>query len=470
VATQIEAVQSDAGSFRDPSGGVLRADGRIYRYFRGESAREFRRLQDAEFFGALIKGGAVIPSWEIERNQNPALYAAADDAELIVEHPKVPFLSYCYEWPFEMLKAAAERQLQVTAEGLSNGYLVKDATPFNIQYLGGRPVFIDVASFEPYDEGASWRAYAQFCQMFLNPLLLQAKTGVPFQPWLRGSMDGIELDHLRSLLPFRSKLGKTVFLDVVLQSWLNHRFAGSERVSRSIARQKVPKPAIEGLLNRMRKQVAGLKRPRQKTKWSEYEDTKAHYSSAASQFKERFVREHVQQQRPELVWDLGCNRGEYSLVAAETAGYVVAMDSDESAIGALYERVAGKADNVLPLVIDLMNPSPDQGWAGLERQSLRRRGQPDYALCLALVHHLAIAGNVPLPMICRWLGETAPAGIVEFVPKIDPMVQRLLATRKDVYGDYTQERFEGALEAHFRVGERATLPESNRILYALGPR
>jgi hypothetical protein len=470
MVTERQVVRPDPGSFRDPSGGVFRVDEHVYRYFRGRSAEDFRVLQHAKFFTSLVERGAVIASDELPRYGNDHLYAAVDDTQLVIEHPVVPFISYCYEWPFEMLKAAAERYLEVAGEALTHGYLLKDATPFNVQYFGIAPVLIDVASFEPYEAGAPWRAYSQFCEMFLNPLLLQAHTRVPFQPWLRGSMGGIELDHLRSLLPWRSKLGKTVLVDVVLQSWLNHRFAGSERVARSLATQRVPRKAVEGLVNRMTKQVRSLKRRAHKTNWSEYEKTKSHYSPAASQLKERFVKESVLRWRPGLLWDLGCNRGEFSLVAAEGANYVVAMDSDEASIGALYERVGGRIDNVLPLVIDLMNPSPRQGWASQERPSLLARGRPDYFLCLALVHHLAISGNVPLPSICEWLGATAAAGVLEFIPKTDPMVQRLLATRRDNYGDYTIERFESCLETHYQILERVPLPESERVLYAVGPK
>jgi hypothetical protein len=465
--TAVPRIDLDPGSFRDPSGGVFERDERIYRYFRRGHADNFKRLLSTDFFRKGVDSGSIIASREVDSAKDVALSRIADDTELVLEHPRIPFVSYCYEWPFEMLKAAAELQLDLTEQALDAGYTLKDATPFNVQYSAARPVFIDVASIEPHVEGDGWRAYAQFCQTFYNPLLLQARSRVPFQPWLRGAMEGIPLDHLRSLLPLQAKLRPSVFADVVLQSWLNHRFGGNERVARTVASQQIPKSAVTGLLRRLKKQVAGLKVRRPKTAWSAYEDTKAHYSSEAASYKENFISSHVQHAQPHLVWDLGSNRGEYSLIAAKHADYVVAMDSDEASIGALYERLEGRESNILPLVVDLMNPSPSQGWAGQERKNLPDRGSPDLSLCLALVHHLAIAGNVPFGRISDWLASMSPASIVEFPPKDDPMVQRLLATRKDVYEGYTPENFEAALARHFNVMEKVSLPESTRLLYAL---
>jgi hypothetical protein len=467
VLKPVVEVEKDPGSFRDPSGGVVTSGGRVFRHFNSQAGDQFRILLQTDALRRLNAAGKLIDSTIVSPEEAPEVYAAAEDVGLVVEHSRVPFLSYAYEWPFEMLKAAAECQLEVTAEALAAGYLVKDATPFNVQFFGVRPTFIDVASLEPYEAGRPWLGYSQFCRMFLNPLLLQAYAGVPFQPWLRGALEGIEIDHLRRLIPLRHKLRKGVFLDVVMQSWLNHRFAGSQRMARSIANQKIPGSAVEGLIRRMTRQIRGLKRRSEGSPWSDYEDSKSHYSPEDERFKEAFVREALDRARPRTTWDLGCNRGQYSLLAAGYSDYVVAMDFDEASVGGLYERIAGKVDNVLPLVIDLMNPSPSLGWAGKERRGLHERGQPEFALSLALVHHLAISGNVPLGMICSWLASVAGKGVVEFVPKSDPMVQRLLATRKDVYPDYAAEHFEGELEGHFRIMERKTLPDSGRILYAL---
>jgi ribosomal protein L11 methylase PrmA len=463
-------VRSDPGSFRDPSGGVIHSNGSVFRYFRGADAEAFQKLTESAFFRSSVASNLLIESVPVSKAASPELYAFAQGAELVVEHPRLPMVTYPYEWPFEMLKAAAECQMEVTRRAFENGYMVKDATPYNVQFVGGEPTFVDVASIEPYKKGRAWTGYAQFCRTFLNPLLLQSITGVPFQPWLRSSLDGIEPDQLRSLLPWRSKWRKSVFIDVVLQSMLGHKFADDTKSVKTIAGRDIPPQVVSGLLKRVDGQVRGLQRRRRKTTWGDYEDTKDHYSGTADAFKETYVRETVKSANAKTVWDLGANRGQFSLLAAETADLVVAIDFDEAAVGALFERTRGKYKNILPLVIDFLNPSPGQGWGGVERQGLTSRSDADTFLCLALVHHLSISGNVPVRMIASWLRSVAPGGVVEFVPKDDAMVQRLLLTKRDVYPDYTQAHFEACLEEHFRIKERKGIPESKRTLYSLGPR
>jgi ribosomal protein L11 methylase PrmA len=226
----------------------------------------------------------------------------------------------------------------------------------------------------------------------------------------------------------------------------------------------VPLSATLGLVRGLRRTVEKLSRRSERTTWVDYE---AHlpYAAEARAEKERFVERSVEIARPRLLWDLGCNQGLYSMIAARHADHVVAMDFDEAAVGALYEKVRGTQSNILPLVMDLMNPDPDQGWAQAERRGLAARGPADFTLSLALIHHLVISGNVPMARFTAWLADVSRAGVVEFVPKGDPMVQRLLSTRKDVHPDYTDGAFQAALEQHFRIDERHELPGSQRILY-----
>ena len=463
-------IRRDPGSFRDPSGGVFERDGNLYRFLRGASGADLLELGETTFFQELVSDGVVTGFTAVSASESPSVYEGLEEGDLAVQHPRLPLISYFFEWPFEMLKAAAECQMDVTRNAFANGYLVKDATAFNLQFVGTKPTFIDVASIEPYRAGSAWVAYAQFCQMFLSPLLLQARTGVPFQPWLRGSLEGLPVHELRRLLPFRSKLRPGVFQDVVLQDWLDARLAGNQKAVSSIVSRSFPASSVASLMKRMASQVSRLKRRRSRSTWSDYETTKSHYSAAADEFKEGFVRASVKAAKPKMVIDLGCNTGQFSVIAAENADYVVGVDGDEASVGAFYERVKGSHKNILPLVIDLLSPSPAVGWANTERPPFFERCRADMFLCLALVHHLAISGNVPLAMVVQWLASVAPAGIVEFVPKDDPMVKRLLVTRPDVYPSYTQTEFETQVEQHFTIQERAPIPGSMRVLYRLGPR
>ncbi len=440
-------------------------DGQVYRYFTCQYAAEFTALLETGLLDSLVKSGAVIETKPIAIEEAPELYRVAPEIGLVVEHPRIPFISYVYEWPFEMLKAAAIRSLEILQVALDKGFILKDATPYNIQFMGSNPLLIDVGSFERYQEGTPWIGYSQFCRTFLNPLLLQSFTGVPFQMWMRSSLEGIEPTHLSSLLPLRHKLRKSVFIDVVLQAWLSRRFASRRSDAPSLRERSIPKGVITGLVNRLKKSVAGLRRRgKARSPWLDYEE-QCHYEPEALQYKDRCVEESLAKARPQTAWDLGCNVGRYSVMASRYADYVVAMDSDEAAVGALYERIKGQHANVLPLAVDLLNPSPSQGWAQKERQALGDRGAADFALCLALVHHLAISGNVPLSKIVEWLSTITEAGVVEFVPKSDPMVQALLRTRQDVYSGYTQASFEEALREHFEITDVACLPKSERVLY-----
>ena len=458
-------VHPDPGSFRDPASGVLLRDRQVYRYFTGEHAADFTALLENGLLDSFAKSGAVIETKPVAMEEADDLYHAAPEIGLVVEHPRIPFISYVYEWPFEMLRAAAIRSLDILQVSLDKGFILKDATPYNIQFIGANPLLIDVGSFERYQEGTPWIGYSQFCRTFLNPLLLQSFTGVPFQMWMRSALEGIEPTHLSSLLPLRHKLRKSVFIDVVLQAWLSRRISSGGSKAPSLRERPIPKSVITGLVNRLKKSVTGLRRRgKAHSPWLDYEE-QCHYEPEALQHKDRFVEESLAKARPRMAWDLGCNVGRYSVMASRYADYVVAMDSDEAAVGALYERTKGQHTNVLPLAVDLLNPSPSQGWAQEERQALGDRGPADFALCLALVHHLAISGNVPLGRIVEWLSTITKAGVVEFVPKTDPMVQTLLRTREDVYSSYTQASFEEALREHFEITDVACLPKSERVLY-----
>ena len=463
-------IAREPGSFRDPSNGVFEANGSVYRFFRGDSAADFEAFIGSDLCRELTDSGLLIQSSPVAESAAPDLYAVAEDTRLVVEHPRVPFISYAYEWPFEMLRAAGELQIEVTKRAFGADYAVKDATPYNVQVQGALPICIDAASFEPRTPGSPWRAYSQFCRMFLNPLLLQSATGVPFQPWLRSAIDGIDVEQLGPLLPMGRKLRPKTFVDVVLQSWLNKRFGNNEALLRKVATQQVSDKTVAAMIDRAAKQLHGLKRKGGKTVWGDYETGKTHYSSTAERFKEQFVREKLTEAKPSVTWDLGCNAGQYSLIAADASDYVIAMDFDELAVGRLYERIAGKRTNILPLIVDLTNPSPGQGWAGKERKALLERGHADWALALALVHHLAIGGNVPLHYIAEWLAQAADNVVLEFVPKSDPMVKRLLLTREDVFSDYTPLGFEHSIAPYFSVCERVAIPESDRLLYVLSRR
>src|SRR5581483_8873363 len=353
----------ESGSFRDPSSGVVLDGDRVLRYAVGETGPALAAVLTAPWFSALVAEEKVVRTTPLAREDAPGLYRALPGITAAFEHARLPFISYPYEWSFEMLRAATLLQLELVEASFANGHMVKDATSYNVQFRGARPTFIDVGSFEPYAAGEGWRAYGQFCRLFLNPLYLQAYGGVPFQPWLRSAIDGLDTELVRRLLPLHAKLRPSIFVDVVLQSTLTRRFAANEQALRSARERAIPDSAVRGMVSRARRTVEKLPRRKRRSAWSGYEDDRAHYTPAAVAFRERFVAEVVDRARPSLLWDLGCNTGRFSLLAAKIARHVIAIDGDEASIDLLFERAREAAPNVHPLVTDLLNPSPNQGWA-----------------------------------------------------------------------------------------------------------
>ena len=344
---------------------------------------------------------------------------------------------------------------------------MKDASPYNVQWRGAEPVFVDVGSFERLREGEPWAGYRQFCALYLYPLLLQAYKDMPFQPWLRGRLDGIEPAEARALVSARDLLRRGVLAHVVLHSRLERRNA-DRPVRDELRRAGFKRELVVANVRRLEKLVARLDwRPRT-SMWSSYGATTS-YDDAEAERKEAFVR-HAPGGR--LVWDLGSNDGRFARIAAERADYVLALDGDAVVLDRLYRDLRAEGDaRIQPLLVDLADPSPARGWRGAERATLEARGRPDVVLCLALVHHLAIARNVPLSEIVAWLRDLRATLVVEFVHPEDAQAQRLLARKRPgLHGEYTRETFEQLLRDAFDVGRTETLASGTRTLYVARPR
>lgn len=451
------------GSFRDPHSAVVVEGDFVYRFFRGPAAADISAARSCGLLDRLVAQGALLPYELIPSDERPARWRGLDADAVVIRQPRLGFVSYPYEWPFGLLRRAALFHLQVLLVALEAGLILKDSSAYNVQFQGTRPIFIDLGSLARHEPGTPWRGYAQFCAMFLNPLLLQAAVGLPFQPWLRSSLEGIAPAELERLLPLRRKLRPSIFTNVVLQSQLQKRFGGFAPDDLAI-RPRVELPAIRRQIERLSDVVEGLRAPATASTWSGYEDNTS-YSAAARGAKAEFVARVVADADPAVVWDLGCNRGEYSLIAERHARTVIAIDSDPNVVELLVTRLPAET-GITPLVMDLRNPSPQQGWDQRERQGLNERGKADLVLALALVHHLRFSANVPLRAFVAWLAGIAHAGVVEFVPRADPMVRRLLAWREDVFDDYDEETFEAELRRHFEITSTELLPDSTRRLYA----
>lgn len=452
-------IRPEGGSFRDPASRVLLAGPRVLRCFDDDAARTFHAAAAAGLLDDLERRGAVVGWQTVAEAEASEVRALAPGAALVLEHPRVPFVSYPYEWPFAMLKAAALLTLDIQAAALAAGFTLKDATPYNVQFIGTRPVFIDLGSFERYRDGAPWAPYTQFCRLFLYPLLLEALRGVPYQPELRSSLEGLEAARLGRLLRARDKLRPSVMRDVVLQGWLE-RWSGGGADRQALASARIERRALLRLLERLRDAVGRLDSGIAASPWSTYDEDDA-YPAEARRLKEQTIDALVRAAPRALVWDLGCNVGRFSALAARGADFVVALDADSAVVNRL--ALAG-SPNVLPLVVDVLNPSPDQGWAGAERLSLVRRGRPDLVLCLGLLHHLVVRGQVPLAEVVRWLAGLGGEAVVEFVPADDPGFDKLVRWRTGPRHAFSEAGLERALAEHFGVLRRFPLAPSGRVL------
>ena len=378
-------------------------------------------------------------------------------------------VSYPYEWPFGMLRDAALLELDLLLGALDEGLVLKDASPYNVQWRGSKPVFVDIGSFERLREGEPWAGYRQFCTLVLYPLMLQAYKNVPFQPWLRGSLEGIEPAQMRALMGFRDRFRRGVLTNVALHARLEGRYADRE-VKSDLKKAGFHTDLVRANARKLRKLVERLRWEPGRTAWSGYGEANP-YDDADAAAKEAFVRESAGLRRRRLLWDVGCNDGRYTRIAAAEADYTVAVDADAAVVEALYRALRAEgSETILPLIGNVADPSPGLGWRGQERRPLPERGRPDLTLCLALVHHVSLSGNVPVRAFLDWLADLGTEVVIEFPTRDDPMVRRLLDRKgPGANPDYETDAFERALEERWRVERREALPSGTRILYRAAP-
>lgn len=454
----------EGGSFRDPRGQVYRYGDRILRTVAECAAPDFELFQSSGLLDDLVADGLILTADVVNAE---AANLADSGANCVLEHPRIPFVSYPYEWSFAALKEAALLHLRIHLMALERGMTLSDASAYNVQFLGANPVFIDHLSFQQYRDGEFWVGHRQFCEQFLNPLLLRALTGLPHNHWFRGSQEGITAGELRRMIPFRRKLSWNVLTHVVLQAtFQKSKLMPKDGTShKPLGGRKLPRPALERMLQRLEIWITRLQpADKGKSQWADYAHVNT-YSSAEAQAKAAFVSEFATATKPKLVWDLGCNTGDYAQTAlAAGAAYVVGFDADHGALDVAFHRARGEDLLFLPLFADAANPTPNQGWNQNERYGLKERASADAVLALALVHHLAIARNIPLDRLVDWLLGLAPTGVVEYVPKADPMVQTLLQIREDIFPTYTEERFMQEIQARARVIKTQSVSASGRTL------
>ena len=448
-------------SFRDPSGFLFSRNGRLFRQINKRYSADYDHLLDSGLYDDLVNNDLLVAHTEREESSaDPRI------AYKVIEPELIPFISYPYEWCFSQLQDAALATLAVQRKAIDHGMSLKDASAYNVQFHLGRPILIDTLSFENLREGEPWIAYRQFCQHFLAPLALMSYVNIEIGKLFRTHIDGVPLDLASQLLPPRTRLKLSLLVHIHWHASAQRRFAGTSTRQPRQGR-KMNLNALRGLVDNLESAIQRLRWEPEHSAWADYEQTHA-YSESAWKDKRRLVEAFLEELRPDSVWDLGANVGSFSRLASERSIPTVAFDYDAGAVELNYRRVREEKETyLLPLVMDLTNPSPSLGWEHRERASLAERGPATAIFALALEHHLAISNNVPLERLARFLARLGDWLLIEFIPKEDPQVQRLLVSREDIFEEYHREGFEAAFGSHFEIVRSDPAGDSSRLLYRM---
>ncbi len=476
-------ISPDAGSFRDRNNRVFRAGDKIFRGISEAAHDNWSAVSATSFFKALTAEGKIVRTTDIT-GETQARTGDLSSWPAVLAHETVPFISYPYEWSFGMLKDAALLHLEILERAIPEGWTLKDSSAYNIQFVGARPVFIDIPSFEPYRAGDPWGGYRQFCMMFLYPLMVKAYLGVDFGPLMRAYLDGIDPALANKLLWRAARFKKGVISHVYLHSKMQANASGKE-LDEARRRTEDAGDAAEGseperknhlrhsqamvlgLIEGLHSTIAKMKSPDERTVWGDY-DADHSYSDASHQKKKDFIAQRAATGGYRKIWDIGCNTGVFSRLCAPFADQVISIDGDAKAIDRLYQHEKAEgAGKILPMIVDLGNVSPNQGWRGAERKSLEGRGRPDLILCLALIHHIVISANIPMGEFIDWLADLGGDLIIEFVTAEDAMSKMLLRNKADQYQDYTLEEFERLISVRFEIAGSEELKGGHRKIYFL---
>jgi len=445
-------------SFRDPSGSLFFEDGVLYRKINKSYQENYEYFRSCGLYDDLIKRNLIIPHIE----ESPEL-AEKYNCYKIIRPEILPYVSYPYEWSFQQYKDCALLTLYLQKLALKYNMTLKDASAYNAQFYKGRPVLIDTLSFEKYNEGSPWIAYKQFCQHFLAPLSLSAYTDIRLTGLMKNYIDGIPLDLTSKLLPSKTKLKMPLLMHIHIHSKYQKKYSSKTVESKKI---RMSRTSLAALIDNLISIIKKLNWKYTDTEWGDYYNN-TNYSDTAFETKKTMVSEYLTKCSSKFVWDIGANSGEFSRLADSMGADVISFDIDPVAVNENYLKVKKAKEKLLPLLLDVTNPSPSIGWNNDERLSFKERNTPDTIMALALIHHLAISNNLPLSKISDFFAAICHNLIIEFVPKTDSQVERLLATREDIFPDYNLEGFEKEFNEHFIIVEKKQIKGSERTLYLL---
>ncbi len=445
-------------SYRDPSGFVFRKSGIVYRQVNKVFQEHFDLFISSGCYEQLQQKGWLIPHENIKEN-----ISGNDQWYATLQPEPIAFISYPYEWSFDMLKDAALLTLAIMKQSLAFGMILKDATPYNIQWHNGKLIFIDTLSFEKYDETMPWIAYRQFCENFLSPLLLAHHTRMPLQEMLLAYSDGIPLALTQALLPWQTRFSVHTYLHIHLHAKYSLKPPSQPGKKAVFSRQK-----LLNLVASLEVLITKLKLPENKSTWSGYYEEASQRTDYLEQ-KKKIIQSWLEKISPvTTAADLGANKGEFSKLTAAKNIQTIAADFDAHCINVLYNEIKERGEkHILPLILDLSKPSPAIGVNNEERDSFVERTHADLVLALALIHHLAIGKNIPLEKIAELFQRICHFLIIEFVPKSDEKIRLMLAGKKDIYTQYNEANFTIAFQRYFTILEKETITTTGRNIYLM---
>ncbi|WP_319763580.1 class I SAM-dependent methyltransferase [Maridesulfovibrio sp.] len=453
-----------ASSFRDPDGNVFIEDDTIYRTVRNSYRANWELCEYSGLYNLLSNEQLLIDFSEID----------SDEHYKLLKVKKIPFISYPYEWCFSQLKDAARTTLSIQKLSLEKGLTLKDSSAYNVQFINGKPIFIDLLSFEKRPVNSPWQAYRQFCMHFYAPLVLTAKVGLWCGQLSKLNIDGVPLSSAVEMLPLKSKLNFHVGLHLVAHSKMEDKYSDSiKSADKAISIQISPQKALN-LIQSLESAIDALSLPKTQTTWGDYYDD-TNYAVDAMYKKEMIVHDFssiaAKDNHGKLALDFGANTGKFSELISEHFSNVIATDIDPLAVERHYQKLQKKGpNNILPLIIDFANPSPALGWASKERDSFSQRSSFGFITALAVIHHLRITNGIPLEMQAEYFSDLLDASgylCIEFVPKEDSQIRRMLAVRSDVFYDYTEKNFQSCFEQHFDFIMKKSVSGSLRTIYLL---
>ena len=471
-----------AASFRDPAGTVFAFEGRIFRIVNAAGTADLTAFLNAPSAQEAVRQGRVVRSEILSGKilEHPEIQAQfrASSGQLVLEHERIPFPGFPYEWPAEMLHAAAELTLDLAQALVEDGLGLKDGTPYNILFRGTEPVFIDVLSFERRHPGdPTWLPYAQFIRTFLLPLLANKHFGLALDQVLITRRDGLEPEEVYRWSGALQRVRPPFLPLVSMPVWLGGRHKQDDT---AIYRKKTfdnPEKArfiLSSVLNGLRRSLRRVAPAAGKSSaWTDYMVSNNNYSADHFAAKQRFVSEALAEFAPRRVLDVGCNTGHFSALAAKSGASVVAIDYDPVVLGDVWRNARREKLDILPLVVNLTRPTPATGWRNRECPSFldRARGSFDAVLMLAVIHHMLVSERVPLAEILDLAAElTTGILVIEFISPEDSMFRRLTRGREDLHRDLNAAGFEALCQRRFEIVRVQHVENSTRWLYLLQKR